>query len=59
VLELLIESVVKIIVELPVQSNTYILQLEAVNTLIVLLSSQMFWSQPAYRLPAYRYNCKA
>jgi hypothetical protein len=54
VLELLIESLIKIVVELPVQSNTYVLQLEAVNTLIILLSSQMFWSKPAYKLPAFR-----
>ena len=50
VLESLAESLVQIITELPVKSNTYLLHLEAVNTLLALLSSQMFASIPASKL---------
>jgi len=53
-LELLVESLVKVIIELPVCSTTYLLHLEAVNTLIILLSVQMFWSKSACQLAPYK-----
>ena len=54
-MELLLETLVQILVDLPVTNVTYILHLEAVNTLIVILSQQMFVSnKPALKLPSYR-----
>lgn len=57
-LELLLETLVKIITEIPVKSLTYVLHLESVNTIITLLSGQMFWPVPAIRLAPYRVMMK-
>ncbi|CAG7726196.1 unnamed protein product [Allacma fusca] len=54
VLDPLVDALMQILSELPVKSNTYLLHLEAVNTLIVLLSTQMFCSVPAYKLLSFR-----
>jgi len=54
-MEVLLDTLVQIIVDLPITNVTYILHLEAVNTLIVILSQQLFVStKPAIKLPSYR-----
>lgn len=45
---------VEIIVDVPVVDFTYALHLEAINTLIVLLSVQMFTSKPASKSTIYK-----
>lgn len=53
-LELVMDTLVKMIVDLPLQSNTYVVHLEAINTLITILSVQMFWGKPAHKLLPYK-----
>ncbi|XP_064595976.1 dymeclin-like [Liolophura sinensis] len=53
--EELITSLVELLVDVPVVSCTYALHVEALNTLIVLLSIQMFQPQPAVRFSVYRF----
>ncbi|CAL8119884.1 unnamed protein product [Orchesella dallaii] len=53
-LELLLESSVKIITEIPVTSLTYVLHLETVNLLVTLMSGQMYWPVPAAKLAPFR-----
>lgn len=40
------------------KSLTYVLHLEAVNTIITVLSGQMFWPVPAMRLAPFRVMMK-
>lgn len=53
--EELMNSLVELLVDVPVLSFTYALHLEALNTLLVLLSIQMFQPQPASKFILYRY----
>lgn len=48
-------SLVELIVDVPVLNFTYALHLEALNTLLVLLSVQMFQPQPASKFRIYQY----
>ncbi|KAL5020400.1 hypothetical protein ScPMuIL_003292 [Solemya velum] len=50
-----INSLVELLVDVPVMNFTYALHLEALNTLLVLLSIQMFQPQPARKFILYRY----
>ncbi|BFZ14111.1 hypothetical protein BsWGS_17150 [Bradybaena similaris] len=47
-------SLVELIVDVPVLNFTYALHLEALNTLMVLSSIQMFHTQPASQFTVYR-----
>ncbi|KAK3927790.1 Dymeclin [Frankliniella fusca] len=49
-----IDALIEVIVDVPLRDFTYILHLEAVNCLLVLLSIQMFSTQPAEKLLVYR-----
>lgn len=49
-----INALVELIVDVPVLNFTYALHLETLNTLLVLLSIQMFHSQPASQFAVYR-----
>ncbi|XP_060076610.1 dymeclin-like [Ylistrum balloti] len=53
--EELMNSLVELLVDVPVLSFTYALHLEALNTLLVLLSLQMFQPQPASKFVLYKY----
>ncbi|OWF38655.1 dymeclin-like [Mizuhopecten yessoensis] len=53
--EELMNSLVELLVDVPVVSFTYALHLEALNTLLVLLSLQMFQPQPASKFVLYKY----
>ncbi len=54
-LVVLLDTLTWILTELPIENATYILHLEAVNTIIVALSQQMFAStKPAFKLSQYR-----
>lgn len=48
-------ALVELIVDVPVMTFTYALHLEALNTLLVLLSVQMYQPQPASRFTMYKY----
>ncbi|KAH3746684.1 dymeclin-like [Dreissena polymorpha] len=53
--EQLMTALVELLVDVPVLSFTYALHLEALNTLIVLLSVQMYQPLPASRFTMYKY----
>ncbi|XP_063437698.1 dymeclin-like [Mytilus trossulus] len=53
--EELMNSLVELLVDVPVVSFTYALHLEALNTLLVLLSIQMFQPQSASKFITYKY----
>ncbi|XP_063217608.1 dymeclin [Bacillus rossius redtenbacheri] len=53
-LEVFMDSLIEIIVDVPVKDFTYPLHLEAVNCLLVLLSVQMFSQTPAAKSCIYR-----
>nr|CAD7195657.1 unnamed protein product [Timema douglasi] len=53
-MEVFMDSLIEIIVDVPVRDFTYPLHLESVNTLIVLLSVQMFSQKPAAKSCIYR-----
>lgn len=54
-IEELMNSLVELLVDVPVVSFTYALHLEALNTLLVLLSIQMFQPQSASKFVTYKY----
>lgn len=53
-LEVFLDSLIEIVVDIPVKDFTYPLHLEAVNCLLVLLSVQMFSQRPASKSCIYR-----
>nr|CAD7586627.1 unnamed protein product [Timema genevievae] len=53
-MEVFMDSLIEIIVDVPVRDFTYPLHLESVNTLLVLLSVQMFSQKPAAKSCIYR-----
>ncbi|KAM7313806.1 dymeclin [Ixodes scapularis] len=53
-LEALVNALVEIVVDVPLVDFTYALHVEAVNTILVLLSVQMFSSIPAAKSPIYK-----
>uniref|UniRef100_K1PRE0 Dymeclin n=1 Tax=Magallana gigas TaxID=29159 RepID=K1PRE0_MAGGI len=53
-LEELMNSLVEMLVDVPVMNFTYALHLEALNTLLVLMSIQMFQPQPAHKFTVYQ-----
>lgn len=53
-LDSFIDALIEIVVDVPLKDFTYILHLEAINSLLVLLSIQMFSTQPAEKLLVYR-----
>lgn len=53
-LEVFLDSLIEIVVDVPVKDFTYPLHLEAVNCLLVLLSLQMFSQRPASKSCIYR-----
>ncbi|CAG2200756.1 DYM [Mytilus edulis] len=53
--EELMNSLVELLVDVPVVNFTYALHLEALNTLLVLLSIQMFQPQSASKFITYKY----
>ncbi|XP_052084665.1 dymeclin-like [Mytilus californianus] len=53
--EELMNSLVELLVDVPVVNFTYALHLEALNTLLVLLSIQMFQPQSASKFVTYKY----
>ncbi|KAJ8311402.1 hypothetical protein KUTeg_010757 [Tegillarca granosa] len=53
--EELMNSLVELLVDVPVVSFTYALHLEALNTLLVLLSIQMYQPQSASKFVLYKY----
>ncbi|KAG0428262.1 hypothetical protein HPB47_024742, partial [Ixodes persulcatus] len=53
-LESLVNALVEIVVDVPLVDFTYALHVEAVNTILVLLSVQMFSSIPAAKSPIYK-----
>lgn len=54
-IEELMNSLVELLVDVPVVNFTYALHLEALNTLLVLLSIQMFQPQSASKFVTYKY----
>ncbi|GFO41736.1 dymeclin-like [Plakobranchus ocellatus] len=52
--EVFITALVELIVDVPVLNFTYALHLEALNTLLVLLSIQMYHVRPASQFAVYR-----
>lgn len=54
-IEKFISALVELLVDVPILNFTYALHLESLNTLLVLLSIQMFQSQPAAQFSIYRY----
>ncbi|CAG2055624.1 unnamed protein product, partial [Timema podura] len=52
-MEVFMDSLIEIIVDVPVRDFTYPLHLESVNTLLVLLSVQMFSQKPAAKSCIY------
>ncbi|KAK7475756.1 hypothetical protein BaRGS_00032977 [Batillaria attramentaria] len=54
-IEKFISALVELLVDVPVLNFTYALHLESLNTLLVLLSIQMFQPQPATQFNIYRY----
>lgn len=53
-LDSFLDALIEIVVDVPLKDYTYILHLEAINCLLVLLSIQMFSTQPAEKLCVYR-----
>ncbi|XP_071098647.1 dymeclin-like [Haliotis cracherodii] len=53
--EKLMSSLVELLVDVPVLNFTYALHLETLNTLLTLLSIQMFHAQPASKFTLYRF----
>lgn len=53
-LEKLLNVLVEIIVDVPILDFTYAIHVEAVNTLLVILSAQMFSARPASKSLIYR-----
>ncbi|XP_060608390.1 dymeclin-like isoform X2 [Ruditapes philippinarum] len=53
--EELMNALVELIVDVPVLTFTYALHLEALNTLLTLLSVQMYQPQPASKFTLYKY----
>ena len=53
--EVLLAALVSVIVDVPVELPTYAIHLEALNTLIVLLSIQMYHPKPASKYAFFRY----
>lgn len=53
-IELLIESLIGILVDIPVSNETYALNAESVTTLLVLLSVQMYSIKPASKSNIYK-----
>ncbi|KDR21174.1 Dymeclin [Zootermopsis nevadensis] len=53
-LDLFLDSLIEIVVDVPLKDFTYPLHLEAINCLLVLLSVQMFSQQPASKSCIYR-----
>lgn len=49
-----LDALIEIVVDVPLKDFTYILHLEAINSLLVLLSIQMFSTQSADKLQVYR-----
>lgn len=49
-----ISTLIAIIVDIPEEDSTYLLKVEAINALVVLLSAQMYSSQPADQLAIYK-----
>ncbi|XP_067003661.1 dymeclin isoform X2 [Anabrus simplex] len=53
-LEMFMESLIEIVVDVPVKDFTYPIHLEAVNCLLILLSVQMYSQKPASKSYIYR-----
>ncbi|XP_049955035.1 dymeclin isoform X1 [Schistocerca serialis cubense] len=53
-MEIFLDSLLEIVVDVPVKDFTYPLHLEAINCLLILLSVQMFSQKPAARSFIYR-----
>ncbi|XP_069703683.1 dymeclin isoform X2 [Periplaneta americana] len=53
-LEVFMDSLIEIVVDVPLKDFTYPLHLESINCLLVLLSVQMFSQQPATKSCIYR-----
>ncbi|CAH1251605.1 DYM [Branchiostoma lanceolatum] len=53
--ETLIVSIIQLLLQIPVLNFTYLLHLEAINTLLVLLSVQMFVARAAYKSVLHDY----
>lgn len=53
-LDQLISTLIAILVDIPLDDSTYLLQVEAINTLLVLLSVQMYSSTPAKQSTIYK-----
>ncbi|XP_034242457.1 dymeclin isoform X2 [Thrips palmi] len=53
-LDSFLDALIEIVVDVPLKDYTYILHLEAINCILVLLSIQMFSTQPAEKLCVYR-----
>ena len=53
-IELVIESLVGILVDIPVSNETYALHAESISTLLVLLSVQMYSIKPASKSSVYK-----
>ena len=53
-IELLIESLIGILVDIPVSNETYALHAESITTLLVLLSVQMYSIKPASKSSIYK-----
>lgn len=53
-IELLIESLISILVDIPVSNETYALHAESITTLLVLLSVQMYSIKPASKSSIYK-----
>ncbi|XP_035212271.1 dymeclin-like [Stegodyphus dumicola] len=52
-LESIINALFEIVVDISLDNNTYVITVEAIHTLVVLLSVQMFSSRPAYSSVVY------
>lgn len=53
-IELLIESLISVLADIPVSSDTYALHAECITTLLVLLSVQMYSIKPASKSSIYK-----
>ena len=53
-LETFLDALVEILVDVPLEDNTYNLHLEVINCLLVLLSVQMYTQTPAAKSVVYK-----